>query len=92
MVLSLDALEWQQTLAADLAARLAVAGVLVARTFAQPTESASEAAARFEKVLDASATSPYARNTKRWVLAGEQLLARSTAHCDTCSTAMCAAR
>ncbi len=72
MVLSLDAVEWQQNLAANLAARLAPAScVVVARTAAQPGESMHDAAARFEKVLDACATSPYARNARRWVLAGE---------------------
>ncbi len=80
VVLSVDAVDWQQRLAADLAARLAPAScVVVARTTAQPGESTHDAAARFEKVLDACATSPYARNARRWVLAGERpVLIRGT--------------
>ena len=75
MVLSLDSVEWQQNLAANLAARLAPAScVVVARTTAQPAETMHDAAARLEKVLDACATSPYARNARRWVLAGERLV------------------
>ena len=71
MVLSLDAVDWQQRLAADLAARLAAASfVVVARTTKQSAETVHAAAARFEKVLDACATSPYSRNAKRWILAG----------------------
>ena len=75
MVLSLDAVDWQQRLAAGLATRLApVSCVVVARTTAQPAEPVHDAAVRLEKVLDACATSPYARNAKRWVLAGERFI------------------
>jgi hypothetical protein len=93
LILSTEALDWQQALAAEVAARLAVGGFVVARCSAQTSESEAGAATRFEKVLDACATSPYARNVKRWVLAGEQIAfaqyepdtalpARSSLHCE----------
>ena len=72
LVLSTEASDWQQSLASEVAARLSLGGFVVARFASQPSESEASAAARFEKVLDACATSPYARNVKRWVLAGEQ--------------------
>ena len=72
LVLSTEDADWQQALAAEIATCLAAAGFVMARSSAQPAETEASGGARFEKVLDACATSPYARNVKRWVLAGER--------------------
>ncbi|KAI8476866.1 MAG: hypothetical protein J3K34DRAFT_399667 [Monoraphidium minutum] len=63
------AFDWQGQLATDLATALAQAGYLVVRDVGPPLPEVTRQRA-FEKVLDAAATSPFARLTPRWVLAG----------------------
>lgn len=64
--------DWKAPLCTALAERLAGQGYVVARVASASGESMERSAASYEKVLDACATSPYARAVKRWILAGVQ--------------------
>lgn len=64
----LDATDWQGRLLTEVAVQLAKQGYIVMRYSCKQKEFRRLKV--FEKALDACATSPFARNVERWVLAG----------------------